>query len=219
LALKGKMPANIQSIAGWNKGKSMYTEEERYQNHRQSVANWQAKNKRKRYLLKRKYEKASPEKTKTANRRRNECYRIKNRERIRDFNKKYREKDKEAFNKRAREYQSNRCLTNLKYRLIVRLRGRLSDAIRGKSGKCSGSHITNLGCSIAELKMYLEGQFRDGMSWENYGRKGWHIDHKIPLAFFDLSDIEQLKKACHYSNLQPLWAQENLIKGKKLLYV
>jgi hypothetical protein len=53
------------------------------------------------------------------------------------------------------------------------------------------------------------------MSWENYGLKGWHIDHIKPLEKFNLLDLEQLKRACHYTNLQPLWAEDNLSKGSK----
>jgi hypothetical protein len=55
------------------------------------------------------------------------------------------------------------------------------------------------------------------MSWGNYGFRGWHIDHIIPLASFDLTDREQFLKACHHTNLQPMWAKENLSKGSKLV--
>ena len=72
-----------------------------------------------------------------------------------------------------------------------------------------------MGCSIEELKIHLEKQFRDGMSWNNYGMYGWHIDHIKPCSAFDLTDLEQQKICFHYSNLQPLWAKENLSKGKK----
>ncbi|KKL15741.1 hypothetical protein LCGC14_2502560 [marine sediment metagenome] len=54
------------------------------------------------------------------------------------------------------------------------------------------------------------------MSWENYGFYGWHIDHIKPLCLFNLSDEKQFNKACHYTNLQPLWAEENLKKGGRL---
>jgi 5-methylcytosine-specific restriction endonuclease McrA len=65
------------------------------------------------------------------------------------------------------------------------------------------------------VKAHLEAQFKEGMSWENWGVSGWHVDHIIPLSSFDLSDEKQLKKAVHYSNLQPLWAADNIIKSCK----
>lgn len=91
------------------------------------------------------------------------------------------------------------------------LRTRLNNALKNKSG----SAVTDLGCSIDELIIYLENLFLPGMTWENKGRYGWHIDHIIPLASFDLTKREQTKKACHYTNLQPLWAKDNLSKGSK----
>ena len=70
-----------------------------------------------------------------------------------------------------------------------------------------------VGCSIDELKKHLEIKFKKGMSWNNYGK--WHVDHVVPVDFFDLTKIEEQKKCFHYSNLQPLWAQDNLKKGGK----
>ena len=67
-----------------------------------------------------------------------------------------------------------------------------------------------MGCSIEFLKEYLEKQFKSGMNWDNYGE--WHVDHIIPCVSFDLSDPEQQKKCFYYTNLQPLWAIENLEK-------
>ena len=69
---------------------------------------------------------------------------------------------------------------------------------------------------MKELKIYLESLFQEGMTWDNYNFYGWHIDHIIPIASFDLSDPEQQKKCFHYTNLQPLWASDNLQKGVKL---
>ena len=51
------------------------------------------------------------------------------------------------------------------------------------------------------------------MTWENYGRNGWEIDHIKPLSKCDLTDPEQFKEVCNYTNLQPLWAEDNLSKG------
>ena len=80
-----------------------------------------------------------------------------------------------------------------------------------------------MGCSVEELKKYLESKFYphsetgEIMSWENYGE--WHIDHRKPLKMFNLSKREELLKACHYTNLQPLWAKDNLIKGCRDIYI
>lgn len=84
-------------------------------------------------------------------------------------------------------------------------------------GTKAGSAVRDLGCTTEELRAYLEAQFRLGMSWDNYGKGGWEIDHITPLASFDLTDREQFLKACHYTNLQPLWHHENRAKGDKLV--
>lgn len=93
------------------------------------------------------------------------------------------------------------------------LRSRLNKAIR--RGLRLGSAVDDLGCSIDELKMHLESKFQSGMGWNNYGPKGWHIDHIKPFKSFDLTNEQELKKACHYTNLQPLWAKDNWSKGSK----
>ena len=72
-----------------------------------------------------------------------------------------------------------------------------------------------IGCNWEQLKKYLESKFQQGMSWENYAYYGWHIDHIIPLA--SASNREEMEKLCHYTNLQPLWAQDNLSKGDKIV--
>jgi len=101
---------------------------------------------------------------------------------------------------------------NIKYTLPKSLRGRLSRSIKGNYK--SGSAVSDLGCTITELKLYLESKFQPGMNWDTWGLYGWHIDHIKPLASFDLTDRKQLLEACHYTNLQPLWAKDNLSKGR-----
>lgn len=71
-----------------------------------------------------------------------------------------------------------------------------------------------VGLSRVEIRRYLESMFLDGMSWDNYGE--WHIDHIKPLSSFDLSNREQQKMCFHYSNMQPLWAIDNIRKGAKI---
>ncbi len=109
----------------------------------------------------------------------------------------------------------NRKKTDIQFRLRVNLRTRLSKAI--KTEQKTGSAVKDLGCTIQYFKSYIESQFQPGMTWENWGKYGWHLDHITPLSSFDLTDREQLLKACHYTNLQPLWARDNLEKGNKML--
>ena len=70
-----------------------------------------------------------------------------------------------------------------------------------------------IGCSIKELTGHLESQFEDGMTWDNYRFDVWHVDHKVPLAFFDLTKAKDQRMCFNYRNLQPLWAKENISKG------
>ena len=108
-----------------------------------------------------------------------------------------------------------RIKTDIQYRIASCLRSRLSSAI--KDNQKTGSAVRDLGCSINFFKNYLESKFTEGMTWENHGMYGWHIDHITPMSAFDLTDREQLLKACHYTNMQPLWAIDNLQKGAKVL--
>lgn len=104
-------------------------------------------------------------------------------------------------------------LFKVEYRIANNLRSRLNQAIRNNAK--AGSAVSDLGCTIPELKAYLESKFQDGMTWDNWSRKGWHIDHIKPLSKFDLNNLVQFKEAVHYINLQPLWAFDNVSKGAK----
>lgn len=103
--------------------------------------------------------------------------------------------------------------TNLNYRISGNLRSRLRTVL--KNNIKSASVLTFIGCSVEELKRHLEKRFVNGMSWDNYGFYGWHIDHIKPCAAFDLSISEQQALCFHYTNLQPLWATENKSKCAK----
>jgi hypothetical protein len=87
--------------------------------------------------------------------------------------------------------------------------------IRVHGGRKNAATFDLVGCTVQELMAHLERQFAVGMSWENMGE--WHIDHVRPCASFDLTDLEQQKDCFHWSNLQPLWAEENIRKGAKLV--
>jgi len=109
------------------------------------------------------------------------------------------------------EYMRRRLKTDVSFRVRHNLRTRLSVAVTSKFKKCSLSIL--LGCSIQQVRTYLESKFTEGMTWANYG-KG-HIDHVKPCALFDLSKIEEQMICFNYTNLQPLWAKDNLKKGAK----
>lgn len=111
------------------------------------------------------------------------------------------------------QYQKRRKSTDIEYRLRYLVKARLGRIKYSKSIKT----IEWLGCSMSELKLHLESKLTQGMNWENYGLYGWHIDHVIPLSSFDLTDDIQLKVACNYTNLQPLWAKDNLVKSNKII--
>lgn len=74
-----------------------------------------------------------------------------------------------------------------------------------------------MGGSVEDIKNHIESQFMEGMTWGNHGVRGWHIDHIKPCASFDLTDIEEQKKCFHFTNLQPLWAHDNLVKNGRIL--
>lgn len=141
---------------------------------------------------------------------RQEKYRIDNADRIKILQRDYRKNNKDKINKD----KNNRMKVDIQFKLGMVLRNRIRLAI--KNGQKAGSAVKDLGCTIPELKFYLEGQFQDGMTWGNWSLKGWHIDHKIPLDFYDLADREQFLQACHYTNLQPMWAKENIKKSNIL---
>jgi len=112
-----------------------------------------------------------------------------------------------------RQYKRRLYNDNVLFKIQQLLRARLYDALKGKAK--GGSAVKDLGCTIDELKIYLESNFKPGMTWENWAIDGWHIDHIKPLSKFDLTDPNQIKIACNYKNLQPLWWYENLQKGDR----
>jgi hypothetical protein len=93
-------------------------------------------------------------------------------------------------------------------------RSRVRWALSSQQTRKSAQTIEYVGCSAKFLAWHMEVQFRDGMTWKNYGSR-WHVDHILPCASFDLSNHEQQKKCFHWTNLQPLLAAENLAKGAK----
>jgi hypothetical protein len=181
-------------------------------------------------------------KDKEKNRKKQKDYFYKNYERIKAYRlKRYRENieverkkrrdyynslsQESKFKKNRKNYLRNkqkiieRSIKRRKIRLKIdpvfllkeTIKARLAGAFRRKNITKKTLSILRTGCDFDFLKKYIESKFVEGMSWEN--KELWHIDHIKPLSSFDLTDEEQLKEACHYTNLQPLWAYDNLSKG------
>lgn len=120
--------------------------------------------------------------------------------------KKYYKNKKDILEKRK---------NNINYCIMNKLRMRISCAVKSQGIYKAQKTRILVGCTVEKLKNYLEEGFKKGMSWLNYGKNGWHIDHIKPCASFDLTKQEEQKKCFHYTNLQPLWASDNLSKGSK----
>ncbi len=127
----------------------------------------------------------------------------------------WRKDNRKKISNKYVEYEKNRKLTDPEFKLVKTIRSRLSTALKSKNCIKNNSTIDYLGCSISHLKGYLEAKFKEGMTWDNHGE--WHVDHIKPCASFNLTDESDINKCFHYTNLQPLWASENLSKGSKII--
>jgi len=151
-------------------------------------------------------------------------YKIKNRDKLKTYHRQYAENHRDELKRYRRSYRvKNRLRLRVKRRVYNKkkrakdfnwrlrrvLTSRVGMAI--KVGSKSSGTLNLLGCSVGQLREWLEAQFESGMSWKNYGE--WHIDHIKPCAAFDLTDSVQQKQCFNFTNLQPLWANENQTKG------
>lgn len=126
-----------------------------------------------------------------------------------NYAKQYRENNKEKRN----QYESNRKKTDMIYKIKHLVRNRISKFLKLKKINKTHKTFELVGCSPQELKIHLEEKFTQGMSWDNQGK--WHVDHIIPLS--SAKNEEELYKLCHFTNLQPMWAIENIKKGSKII--
>lgn len=115
---------------------------------------------------------------------------------------------------RINTYRKERRQSDPAFRLACNLRTRLSFLIRKASTSKTSQTLDLLGCHLDDFMKHLEAMFHDGMNWGNYG--SWHIDHKIPCASFDLTRPDHQRQCFHFSNLQPLWAEDNRKKSDSL---
>jgi hypothetical protein len=153
-------------------------------------------------------------KNKNAQEKRKEYY-LKTREKQLKYWVEYRKKpeNKKKFNLYFKKWINNKLKTNPHFKLKQQLSHRIFMALKGKVKSKRTKDL--LGCTIEKLWVHLEKSFKSGMTKENYGK--WHVDHIKPCASFDLSKPEEQSKCFHYTNLQPLWAKENISKSDKIL--
>jgi hypothetical protein len=137
-------------------------------------------------------------------------------------NKEYRKKmsleAKEKELQSGRVYKRRLRAEDVEYQLLHSLRNRLLGIVRSARCQRPKEGLTQaardfVGCTLIELKTHLEAQFIGCMSWKNYG-KAWHIDHRVPCAYFDLSTERGRRHCFHFTNLRPLWAKTNLRRLK-----
>lgn len=128
-----------------------------------------------------------------------------------DKNKIYYMKNKKDIIETLKTKRRTDCF----YRLKNNMRSRLIQFFNSNKVHKDNKTFDIVGCSPEFLKEYLEKQFIDEMCWENYGFYGWHIDHIIPLS--SAKTEQEVYELCHYTNLQPLWGEDNLSKGCKII--
>lgn len=119
--------------------------------------------------------------------------------------------------KHIKDYVKNRLKTNIQFKLRTIIASRILGVLRRNNAHKRSSTVALLGMSIPDFRHRLESLWSNGMTWNNHGNGGWHIDHIQPCSSFDLTDPEQQKKCFNWSNLQPLWWKDNLTKSDKVL--
>jgi hypothetical protein len=153
------------------------------------------------------------EKNKKTQRIRQKQYYFNNKEYLLNKAKNYVNENYDKVLKYQKKYKQNKFKEDPIFRIIICVRARVNIFLKSKNIKKNNKTFEIVGCSPEFLKEYLENQFIDGMSWENQGK--WHIDHIIPLS--SAKTEEEIYNLCHYTNLQPLWAEDNMKKGNKVL--
>jgi len=151
------------------------------------------------------------EKTKSRVRAQSKAWLENNFERYTVWLAEYRKRPEVIARNRAKFHERKK--NNPSFALALTLRCRIRRAIKEQSGVKAKKSLDLLGCSIEHARKHIEAQFEPGMSWENFGRNGWHLDHVLPCSSFDLRNPKHQQRCFHYSNLRPVWERDNLQKG------
>lgn len=129
--------------------------------------------------------------------------------------KKYYQDNQERLNKIALFRITQRRKNNKLFSLICSVRSRVNGFLKNNNITKKNKTFNIVGCTPEFLKEYIEHKFIEGMSWDNYGRNGWHVDHITPLS--SAKNEDEIYELCHYTNLQPLWAKDNIKKSNKII--
>lgn len=171
------------------------------------INDWKIKNKNKLKEYKKNWKKENEKKISTYHKN----YRLKNLDKLKEYGKKWSKKNRKKLNEKIKERKKNNPI----FLISSSVRKRTSEYIK-KNNILNKNHTFEIvGLTPKKLCDYLETKFETGMTWDNYGYNGWHIDHIIPLSVGKTK--EEIYKLCHYTNLQPLWAEENLRKSNKII--
>lgn len=140
-------------------------------------------------------------------------YQQSHKQELKEYLKNYYQNNKKKIKKQRNKQTKEKRKKDPIYRMINSIRSRIYSALKRNAKSVMTRSL--VGCDFEYLAYHLQCQFKKGMTWDNYSLYGWHIDHIKPVASFDLSKPKEQRKAFHYTNLQPLWAEENYSKGNK----
>jgi len=135
---------------------------------------------------------------------------------LKEYQKKWREENRDKLRKTKRDYEKNRKDSDPLYKLIANFRTAIWTVLKESNVDKYGHYFDVLQYSPEELINHLEKQFKDDMTWDNYGI--WHVDHKSPITSFDIQEMgdEEFMKCWSLDNLQPMWGEENIRKSNKI---
>ena len=141
----------------------------------------------------------------------------KNRDHLNEYHKEWREKNIDKHRENKRNYEKNRKDSDPLYKLIANFRTAIWTVLKESNVDKYGHYFDVLQYTPEELIIHLEKQFKDDMTWDNYGI--WHVDHKLPITSFDIQEMgdEEFMKCWCLDNLQPMWGEENIRKSNKIL--
>jgi hypothetical protein len=141
-----------------------------------------------------------------------------NREHLKEYHQKWREKNINKYRETKRDYERNRKSNDPIYRLISNFKSAMSTVLKESNVEKNRHYFDILQYTPEELIIHLESQFKDTMTWDNYGE--WHVDHKLPITSFNIEEMgdKEFMKCWALENLQPMWGDENIRKSNKILF-